>query len=159
MDILLRIVSLFFSGIAVMLTVLMLLSYRKERSFPPLSMLFSGAMSLIILVVFIAISGAKLNQLIAIPLFIFGALFGVIRGFTVKLYYRDDRVVGKYSLLSLLGWGGSYVLAILLNSFDSVLMASLGLAPLWLATGTQVFLNATLFLRRLFMRAPRTQAA
>ncbi|MBN1538421.1 MAG: hypothetical protein JW908_16925 [Anaerolineales bacterium] len=158
MDIILRILNVVFSGVTIALTVLMLLLYFKERRIQPRSLLLSAGLSLIMLFFFILLTGARLNIMIATALFIFGAAFGVLRAFFVKLYYRDKQVLGKYSLLSLLGWGCSYALAILLNSFDSALLASLGLAPLLLATGTQIALNGTLFLRRIMMQAPTSQA-
>jgi hypothetical protein len=159
MDIILRIVNLLCSGIALILTIIMLISYRKEREFQPLSLLFSITLSLVMLPIFILISGARLNIWIASVLFLLGALFGIIRGFVVKLYYQNGKLVGKNSLLSLFGWGGSLALAMLMNSFDSALLASLGLAPLCLTTGTQVCLNGTLLLRRLFTRPPLAEAA
>ena len=152
MDQLFRILNYVCSGVALIFTVLMLLSYRKERPFQPLSLLFSAALSLIMMFSFVWLTGARLSIYIAVGLFVFGLLIGGLRAFFVKLYRREDRVVGKYSLLSLLGWGGSYALAILMNSFDAAVLASLGLAPLVLATGTQVSMNGVLFVRRLFVR-------
>ena len=153
MDQILRILNFVCSGVALVFTVLMLLSYRKERPFQPLNLLFSATLSLIMMTAFIYLTGARLNVYIGVGLFIFGFLFGGLRAFFVKLYRRDDRVMGKYSILSLLGWGGSYALAILMNSFDTALLASLGLAPLILSTGTQVSMNGVLFVRRLLVRA------
>ena len=57
-------------------------------------------------------------------------------------------------MLFLLGWGGSLVLAQLLNMFDSVFLASVGLMPVFLSTGTQAGMNGNIFLRRLMMRPP-----
>ena len=157
MDTILWIVNLLCAGITLILTVVSVWSYRKERGFHPLQLLFSAGLSLVMLPVFILISGARLNFWIAATLFILGTMFGVLRGFTVKLYYRGDKIVGRNSMLSLLGWGGSLALAILMSSFDSALLASLGLAPLCFATGTQVCLNGTLLLRRLLLRRPRIE--
>jgi hypothetical protein len=59
----------------------------------------------------------------------------------------------------LLGWGGSLVLAQVLNMFGSALLASIGLMPLFLSTGTQLGINGNLFLRRLLMRPPASVPA
>lgn len=66
--------------------------------------------------------------------------------------------MGRHSLFFLLGWGGSLALGTLLNLFGSALLASLGLLPLFLNTGTQVGINANIFLRRLIMQ-PSPEAA
>lgn len=159
MDAIFRSVTLLCSAVALILTILMLVSYWKERRFQALGLLISAALGLIMLPLFIVISGARLNIWIAAALLIIGGLIGFGRAFTVRFHQRSGQVVGKYSLLSLLGWGGSYALAIAMNALDSAVLASLGLAPLCFATGTQVALNSTLLLRRLLVRPPAVQSA
>ena len=144
---------------AQVVTALAVWSSRKESVFKPLQMLFSTGLSLIMLPIFIWISGARLKLWIGLVLFVFGTVIGIIRGLTVKLYYRGDKVVGKSSTFTLLIWGSSLALAMLMNSFDSALLASLGLAPLCFSTGAQVSLNFVLLLRRLFLRSPAIQNA
>jgi hypothetical protein len=104
------------------------------------------------------LSGARLNIAVAIPVMALGLLIGFLRGQTTRLFHQNGKVMGQHSLFFLVGWGGSLALGILLNSFGSALMASIGLLPLFLNTGTQVGINANIFLRRLFM-APSEQAA
>lgn len=152
MEIIFRFINLACSVFVFIFTILMLISYRKERHFQPINLLVSAMLSLLIITVFVWISGVRLNLIIAIPLFLLGALFGFIRGFGVKLYFRGKLIYGKFSLISLLAWGGSYGLAILMNSFDSALLASLGLIPLCFSTGTQTCLNGLLFLRCIVIR-------
>lgn len=137
------------------ITILMLFTFRKERRINALSPFVSAALSLIMLPVFVLLSGARLNLLIGLPILILGLLVGFLRGLTTRLYYDNGQVMGKNSWLFLLGWGLSLALAQLLNFLGSALLASLGLIPMFLSTGTQVGINTTIFLRRLMIRPPQ----
>ena len=109
-------------------------------------------LSVATLPIFMLLSGARLNLLLAFPIMAFGLLMGFLRGQTTRLYYKEGQVMGRHSLFFLLGWGGSLALGTLLNLFGSALLASIGLLPLFLNTGTQVGINANIFLRRLVMQ-------
>jgi len=154
MDTIYRLISLLSLGLTVVLIIVMLLTFRKERRIGALALLISTALNLIMLPVFIGLSGARLNLLIGLPLLILGLLIGTLRGFATRLTYRDGHVVGKRSLWFLAGWGLSIVLAQLLVLAGSTILASLGLIPMYLSTGTQIGINGNLLLRRLFLRAP-----
>ncbi len=154
MDTIFRLIGFLSAVFTVAMTILMLFTFRKERRVGLFAPLLSAVLSLVMLPVFILLSGARLNPLLAIPLFAFGLLIGFLRGLTTRLYYKGGQVVGRNSMLFLLGWGGSLVIAQLLNLLGSALLASVGLMPLFLSTGTQVGMNANIFLRRLMMRPP-----
>lgn len=154
MDTILRLIGFLGAVFTVAMTVLMLFTFRKERRISTFSPLWSAVLSLVMLPVFILLSGARLNLLLAIPILTLGLLAGFLRGLTTRLTYKDGQVVGRNSRLFLLGWGGSLVLAQLLNLFGSALLASVGLVPLFLSTGTQVGMNGNVFLRRLMMQPP-----
>jgi len=154
MDTIYRLVSLLSIGLTVVLIIVMLLTFRKERRIGALSLLISAILSLIMLPVFILLSGARLNLLIGLPLLMIGLLVGVLRAFATRIYYRGDHVVGKHSLWFLAGWGLSMVLAQLLALAGSRLLADVALMPMYLSTGTQVGIAGNLLLRRLFLRAP-----
>jgi hypothetical protein len=149
-----RLIGLLSAAFTLVMTVLMLFSFRRERRISSLSPLLSAALSLVILPVFILLSGARLNLLLGIPILALGLLIGLVRGLTTRLYYKDGQVVGRNSMVFLLGWGGSLVLAQVLSIFGSALLASVGLMPLFLSTGTQVGMNGNIFLRCLLMRPP-----
>lgn len=140
-----------FSIITLALTVRMLWLYPKPKKFNLSSIFSSITLSLGTLVVFILVSGARLNLLIGVVLFILGGGWGMIRGFTIKMYPQEGDVIVRNSALSLLGYGGSLALSSLMNSFDSALLAALGLIPLFMSTGTSVAIKSTLLVRRLFM--------
>lgn len=154
MDTIYRLISLLSVGFTVVLIVVMLLTFRKERRIGAFSLLISAALSVITLPVFILLSGARLNLFIGLPLLMIGLLVGVLRGFATRLYYRGDHVVGKHSLWFLAGWGLSMVLAQLLTLAGSRLLAAVALMPMHLSTGTQIGITGNLLLRRLFLRAP-----
>ncbi|HKJ28177.1 MAG TPA: hypothetical protein VJ965_11090 [Anaerolineales bacterium] len=139
------------------LMVLMLVSYRKPKKFKISDQFLSILLTLVTLPVYMWISGARLNILIAVGLIILGGVYGVIRGLTVKMYYVDDEIIGRNSMLSLAAYCGSLVISNIMNTFDSTLLASLGLAPLCVSTGIQFALNGTLILRKLLMRRPQAR--
>ena len=154
MEIIFRLIAFLSAVFTLAMTVLMLFTFRKERRINVFSPLWSAALSLVMLPVFILLSGARLNLLLAIPILALGLLVGFLRGLTTRLTYKGGQIVGRNSRLFLLGWGGSLVLAQLLNLFGSAFLASVGLMPVFLSTGTQVGMNGNVFLRRLMMQPP-----
>jgi hypothetical protein len=153
MAILLNIVTVIFSVLILVLTVLRLSSYTKPKKFNLTSIFSSIALSLGTLVVFLLVSGARLNLWIGIVLFILGGMWGVIRGLTIKMYRQEGDVIVRNAALSLIGYGGSMALSSLMNSFDSALLAALGLIPLFMSTGTSVAIKLTVLVRRMLMSA------
>ncbi|MBN2044805.1 MAG: hypothetical protein JW757_07285 [Anaerolineales bacterium] len=147
----LDILTIIFSIVTLVLTVRMLSSYTKPKKFNLSSIFSSIALSVVTLVVFILVSGAKLNLVLAVVLFILGGLWGLIRGLTIKMYPLEGEVIVRNSALSLIGFGGSMALSSLMNSFDSALLAALGLVPLCMSTGVTVAIKVTVLLRRLLM--------
>jgi hypothetical protein len=148
----LRLIGFLSAAFTLALTVLMLFNSRKERRIGTVSPLLSAAVSLLLLPVFMLLSRARLNLVLGLPILAVGLLIGFLRGMTTRLYYKDGQVMGRNSMLFLLGWGGSLVLAQLLSTLGSALLASIGLLPMFLSTGTQVGMNGTIFLRRLMMQ-------
>jgi hypothetical protein len=154
METLLRLVTFLCTLFSLLMTAIVLFTYRRERRVGVLSTLLSVALSLLMLGVFVLLSGACLNWLVALPALALGLLVGFVRGMATRLYYRDGWVVGRNSMLFLLGWGASLVLAQVLTLLGSALLASLGLLGLFLGTGTQVGIGVNVLLRRLFLRPP-----
>jgi hypothetical protein len=152
METIFRLIGFLSAVLTVAMTVLMLFTFRRERPISTFSPFLSAILSLVMLPVFTLLSGARLNPLLAIPILALGLLIGFLRGLTTRLTYKDGQVVGRNSLLFLLGWGGSLVLAQFLNLFGSAFLASIGLMPVFLSTGTQVGMNGNVFLRRLMMQ-------
>jgi hypothetical protein len=146
------IIGLVFAFITVALTIVALITFRKERRLTRLSTFISLLLSLAMLPLFTALSGAQLNPLLGWPLLVLGLLVGLIWGRSTRLYYRDEKVMGKRSLFHLVGWGLSWALSQFLALFDSALLAALGLVPIFFTTGTQVGTQANLLFRLLFLK-------
>ena len=147
----LDIVTILFSIVILVFTVIMLASYTKPKKFNYSGIFSSIALSMVTLVVFLLVSGARLNFFIGVVLFILGGIWGVIRGMTIKMYLQEGEVIVRNAALTLIGYGGSLALSSLVNSFDSALLAALGLIPLFMATGTDVGIKLTVLARRLMM--------
>ena len=147
-----QLISLVGIVVTAVITLVTLVTFRKERPIPRFSPLWSAVLSLLLLPLFMLLSGARLNALVAVPILLVGLVIGLLRGLATRLHYKDGKVVGKNSMLFLLGWGSSLVLAQLLNLLGSALATSLGLIPLFLSTGTEVGMNGSVFLRRVKMR-------
>lgn len=150
----LDIVTIIFSVVILVLTVLMLASYAKPKKFNLLSIFSSVALSLVTLALFVLVSGARLNLFLGLALFILGGAWGVIRGMTIKMYRQGGDVIVRNAALSLVGYGGSLALSSLMSSFDSALLAALGLAPLVMSTGIDVGIKFTVLARWLLMSNP-----
>ena len=155
MDTILHVISLVGTVLTGAMTILMVFTFRKARRIGLLSPLTSMAVSLVMLPLFILLSGARLNWLVGVPVLAVGLVVGFLRGLTTRLYHDErGQVVGRNSVLFLVGWGGSLALAQLVNTLGSALLASVGLIPMFLTTGTQVGMNANIAIRRLMMRHP-----
>jgi hypothetical protein len=154
MDLVLRLVGLLGSLFTLAITILMVFRFRKERRISAISSFMAALLSLILLPAFILLSGARLNLLLGLAILVLGLAVGFLRGMTTRLRYQGEDVVGKNSVLFLLGWGGSLALAQLLNLFGSAFLASVGLVPVFLSTGTQVGMNTNILIRRLLMKPP-----
>ena len=151
MDLVWRVISLLGILFTAAMTVVMLLTYRVPRRIAVFPLFLSILLSGIALPVFVWLSGARLNLWIGVPAFLVGLVIGAIRGLTTRLSYGGGQVVGRRSWLFLLGWGGSLVLAQALAMAGSALLASAGLIPLYLTTGTEVGVQANLLLRCVLM--------
>jgi hypothetical protein len=117
MDLVLRLVGLLGSLFTLAITILMVFRFRKERRISAISSFMAALLSLILLPAFILLSGARLNLLLGLAILVLGLAVGFLRGMTTRLRYQGEDVVGKNSVLFLLGWGGSLALAQLLNLF------------------------------------------
>jgi hypothetical protein len=146
---LLNIIAVF---ITIILTIMMLWTFRRERPINHLAPLLSILISLELLVFYLLISGSRLNLWLSGFLILSGFMIGFIRGLIVTLKYEYGQVVGKMPLFFLFCWGFSLVFAQILNIFGSVLLSSLGLIPLIFTTGIQAGISSGIFLRRLMMR-------
>jgi len=147
-------INLICFGLTAAMIVVMLIFFRRERRIKVGGMLVSLFLSVLILPVFIWLSGARLNWGLGLLLLGGGVLVGVIRGQATRLYFQGQQVVARNSMLFLLGWIASLLISQLLTTFGSVLWAAVGLMPLFVSTGTQVGMQGNILVRRLLMRPP-----
>ncbi|MBI5032047.1 MAG: hypothetical protein HZB51_16060 [Chloroflexi bacterium] len=152
MDTIFQAISLVSAIIIAGITLVVLFASNKERCLNPLTLLFSIAMALMMLPVFMFQSHARLNLWLALPLLAFGFVVGLVWGLTTRVYFKQGHVVGKPSLLALGVWGGAWVLSQVSNLFGSSLLTALGLVPLVFATGTQVGRDSNILLRLLVIK-------
>ena len=149
-----KIINILTSLFMVLMTIVMLFGFRKPRRVTFLSSLFSALMSIVIPVTFILITGLKPDLRLALPFISFGMLLGFIRGLTMKLTFVGDQVFGKHSVLFLLIWGLSLAFNQALSSPYPTALMAVGLAALFLSTGTQVGFYGILVVRRLALIPP-----
>jgi pSer/pThr/pTyr-binding forkhead associated (FHA) protein len=143
-----RIVGLVAVVLSCAMVAVMLLTFRKEQPVGRFSPLLSALLSLVTLPLFLLFSGARLNDLCAMPILICGSLVGWVQARTTRLYRSNGRVMARRSLWFLVAWFASLLLAQFLSVVGSVLLASVALIPLFFSTGTQLGLNGSIFVRR-----------
>ena len=143
------ILNLFFSFLTIVMTGVMLFTFRKPRRITFFSSLLSVLISLIMPVIFLVITGVKPDLRLSLPFFSFGLLLGFLRGVTMKLEFVGEEVVGRHSWFFLLVWGVSLALNQGLNTLNSSILTAAGLAVLFTSTGTQVGFYGILAARRL----------
>ena len=149
-----KIINLASAFFMVVMTAVMLFTFRKPRRITFLSSIFSALMSIIMPVIFLLISGVKPDLRLALPVFGFGLLLGFIRGLILKLEFVGDQVVGKHSIIFLLLWGLSLALNQALSTPNLTALMAVGLAALFLSTGTQVGFYGIITVRRLALLPP-----
>lgn len=152
MEILIRIFNYIILGLLIILTVVMLLTFRKPRVIGKFTPLLSFLISFLILVLIIILSGARLNPLLFVPIFCIGVMVGLLYGISMKLYIFNKHVIGKQSWLFLLCFGISLVVTHLLIMTTNKLYASLGLIPLIFSVGTVFGREVSIFVRRIRMQ-------
>ncbi len=144
------------------LTVYMIVTFRKPHPVSAWGKLLSIAISLATLFFFLLVSGATLNLWVGLPLLLIGGLLGFIRGLTLRFSVQDQQVIARGTWLFLLVWGGSWVVALLFNFYGWKLLSAFGLMPVFFSTGTRLGLDGILLIRRIvfhFRSPPAAKAA
>ena len=149
MTVLFELVGGLSSLIVVVMTIVAAFSLRKPRKISALTMLISGIVAFLALLVMVLIGGLSVNPVLALPAMVLGTLFGLIRGQLVKFNLVNQQVIGRNSILFIILWGFSLGLSLLLGLLGFPLMASLGLLPVVFSTGLQIGYYLNLFLRRI----------
>ena len=140
--------------ISLVLTAIMVFTFRKPRLVTSRGKLISIAISLAMLFSYLILTGTRLNARVSIPVFIVGLVVGCIRGFTLQFSMEDGMVTARGSWFFLLAWGGSWLLIQLVAIFASSLLLSISLIPVFLSTGIQVGLDGIILVRRIRFAQP-----
>lgn len=149
MDGLDRLLPIAAAACTVVMTVVMLITFRKPRRLS----LGSSLLNMILVsgtpLVYIILSGIGLHLALALPLCLSGLLVGFARGQSAEIVIQEGKTYLKTSLLALLGWGFSLVLVQALSMLQMSWLSSLGLLPVYFSTGINLGLQGNLFLRQL----------
>ncbi|MCA9983307.1 MAG: hypothetical protein KDE09_02370 [Anaerolineales bacterium] len=122
----------------------------RERRISLAGEALAGALTTLLVPLYMAISGGRLALWLALPLGCLGLAAGALRGFTLPLRVVDGgRIVGRQSRLLLLFWGGALLLQQLATFSGSAALVTLALPLLLFATMAQVAVHGILLLRRL----------
>jgi hypothetical protein len=159
MSLFMTILNLLLSFFTLAMTGVMLFNFRKPRRVTVFSSLISALISLILPVIFLAITGEKPDLRLTLPFFSFGLILGFLRGVTMKLEFFEGQVVGRHSILFLFLWGFSLALNQALSTFNSSIILAVGLISLFISTGTQVGFYGILAARRLVLVPPEMDSA
>ncbi len=151
MDNFLRTIQIIGLIASLVLTLVMVFTFRKPRLVQPWGKLLSIALSLAMLFFYLLFSGTGLTPAVSTPVFILGLVVGAIRGLGLRFEVENGQVQARGSVLFLLAWGGSWILTQLVAFWASGLLFSIGLILVYLSTGTQVGLDGITLIRRIFV--------
>ena len=134
---------------SLILTAIMVFTFRKPRLVTNRGKILSIAISLAMLLFYLLLTGARLNSAVSIPVFILGLIVGCIRGLTLRISKDENgQISARGSWFFLLAWGGSWLLIQILAFWTSNLLLSLSLIPVFLSTGVQTGLDGITLIRR-----------
>ena len=149
MEILSTLFAILTAAFTMAMTIVMLLTFRKPRKLSIGSTILSLLMAGFTPLLYVLISGVRVNLAISAPLLFLGILLGFARGQSAEIIDKDDTTYTRASLAALLGWGASLALAPLLGMLQTSWLAALGLLPIALSTGIQLGMQGNLLLRLL----------
>jgi len=152
-------VNLLCSAFVFALTILAVINFRKPRPFKPAILLVSIILTGLMLVIYIPLSGIRLNFFIGAAFFFLGMILGGVSGFSVKLGRGENGVIGRTSRLGFLLWGFSLVFSMLMNLLPSTLASTLGALPFCLTSGMQLSSNVIVLFRTLALIRQKPLAA
>ena len=134
---------------SLILTAIMVITFRKPRLVTNRGKIISIAISLTMLLFYLILTGARLNSAVSIPVFILGLVVGCIRGLTLR-FGKDEngQITARGSWFFLLAWGGSWLLIQFVAFWTSNLLLSLSLIPVFLSTGVQTGLDSITLVRK-----------
>lgn len=141
--------SAFASGLLIIKT---LRDAIKERVISTLAPIVSILATILITVIYILLTGAQINWLVGVPVFVLGAVFGRGQGAATRMYYRGNVVFGKADLRYLLYWGSAYLVTLIMGQLGNVTLQAVGIMTMLFGLGVAVGANLVLLTRRLTLK-------
>jgi hypothetical protein len=155
LDILFKIIGLLSIPLLLLSVILMIRGLRKERSIRSLSLIFPALISLIILIVYTALLNNLPPTAWSAALLLTGLFIGSLQSRTTRLAWSNGKITGKRSAWYLVVWGIAFTITQLLVLFGPSKAAAYGLLTIYLSTGLNLGVNATLLIRYFLLKSKK----
>lgn len=149
-----RVVALGAGAFGFLLLLLSINKMRKEMYTPRWAPLILIAVTALTVAVYIWLTGASVNWLLAAVLLGVGLVIGLGQGQMTRLYFRGPLIFGKRTKGYLLFWGIAYFASLLLTQSGIAAAHAVGVLGMMLALGVAVGDNINILLRQARLRPP-----
>ncbi len=147
-----QIITLLAGAFSLVMLALTIRKMRQETRLSKLAPLVAMGTTLLTTAVYLVITGAPVNGLLAVLLLILGLAIGLGEGRMTQLYYRGPTLMGKRSVGYLILWGLSYLLTTLLAQSGSAAPHAGGILTMMLGLGAAIGSNLLLLVRQFTLR-------
>jgi hypothetical protein len=145
-----------FSALMLIITIWML---RRETRISRLAPLIAIGATLLSTILYLLITQAPVNSILALGFVGFGFLIGLLQGQSTKIYFSGKAIFGKRSTAYLVLWGLAYLVTLALSHLGNAALYAFGILGMMFGLGTTVGANLNLFVRQLFLRPRPAPAA
>jgi hypothetical protein len=149
-----KVVALGSGGFGFFMLLLSIRKMRQEMYTPKWAPLILIAVTALTVALYVWLTAAPVNPVLALPLFAIGLVIGAGQGQMTRLYYRGPLVFGKRTTGYLLFWALAYVASLLLTQSGIAAAHALGVLGMMLALGVAVGDNLNLLFRSTRLRRP-----
>ena len=153
-----QIITLLAGVFSVVMLVLTIRKMRQETRLSKLAPILAMGVTLLITAVYLVITGAPVNGLLAVLLLILGLAIGLGEGRMTRLYYRGPTLVGKRSVGYLILWGLAYLATMALAQLGNAALHAVGILAMLFGAGAAVGSNLVLLVKQLTVK-PQPAAA
>ncbi len=138
-----------FSFFMLVITIWMM---RRETRVSRLAPFIAVGTTLLGTFLYVVITRAPVNSILAWGFVGFGFLIGLLQGQSTRLYYRGRTIFGKRSTAYLVLWGLAYLVSLALAHVGNAALYAIGILGMMFGLGTTVGANLNLFVRQLVLR-------
>jgi hypothetical protein len=143
-----RIITFAAGAFSMIMLIQTILKMREETYVPKLAPIITIVTTSFIVVLYVILTGAPINWLLAVLLLSLGLLFGLAEGQMTRLYYRGPIIVGKRSVGYLILWGLAYLMAMALTQTGNAALHAVGVLTMMFGLGTALGDNLNLLVRQ-----------